>query len=110
MSSILYSAESWLTNSISYISPVNHLYISSIKYLLGVRKSTSNNLCLIEIGYAPLQYFIKNIQSNYFKKILSEREGLTDDPFMTVFNLCKSANTPEYKYIKEVYRRKLLHR
>ena len=47
LSTILYGCESWLNVS---LKPVEKLYFGSIKALLGVRSTTCNNLCLLELG------------------------------------------------------------
>ena len=52
LSAILYSCESWLSNS---VKAIGRLYMSLVKSLLGVRISTPNDLCLIELGYPTVK-------------------------------------------------------
>ena len=47
MSWILYGCESWLNVN---LKPLDKLYCGAIKSLLGVRVSTGNVLCLVELG------------------------------------------------------------
>lgn len=65
-SSLLYSSESWLTNS---ISSVYQCYLSSLKEMLSVRQQTPNDLVIIECGVQPLPDWIKNKQRKFFQKI-----------------------------------------
>jgi hypothetical protein len=55
---ILYGCESWLGSS---CSEINTLYMSGIKALLGVRCTTANDLCFIELGKLWLS------KDNFFK-------------------------------------------
>ena len=59
ISSLLYSCESWLTKNIKGIE--GH-YNKLVKCLLGVRKNTSNNLCMLEAGILPVKSIIVNKQ------------------------------------------------
>ena len=65
VSAILYSCESWLSNSVKVIG---RLYMSLVKSLLGVRISTPNDLCLIELGYPTVKGRIQQAQSRFFRK------------------------------------------
>lgn len=96
MSAVFYGCESWLTNN---FKPMKTTYFSVIKALLGVRKTTANDLCLIELGVPSVKAYIQNIQFRYFKRIFASRIHVADDPFIVVFNLCKDANTPCSSYI-----------
>ena len=62
LAAILYGCESWFVNN---VMDVNKLYISSIKTLLGVRQTTSNDVCLLELGYPHLKYWIKQKQVTF---------------------------------------------
>ena len=66
---IFYSCESWLDVSCNVM---NSLYIGAIKMLLGVRPTTANDMCLIELGLPPSQSFVKHKQ--VFFKEASRRE------------------------------------
>lgn len=54
-SSLLYSSESWLTNNIKRIEKQ---YNKLLKCLLGVRKNTSINFCMLEAGIPPVKALI----------------------------------------------------
>ena len=55
MSAILYGCESWMNGD---LKPIDILYKWCIKQLLGVRKTTSNDICLIELGLPPLRALV----------------------------------------------------
>ena len=99
LSTILYSCESWLTNN---FKPMRTMYFGVIKALLGVRRTTANGLCLLEVGFPSVDGHIKNAQYRFFHKIITTRNGMNDDPFMFVFNLCSAANTPCARYIHTI--------
>ena len=92
-SALLYGCESWV--DVSY-TDIEKIYISAIKSLLGVRKTTPNNLCLLELGYPPIKSYIRNRQKLFFSKALEERQGFTDDPFMFAMKLIEHSKTDTY--------------
>ena len=103
LSAILYSAESWLTNN---YGPIKAMYFSAIKNLLGVRRTTANDLCLMELGMPSIDGFVKNSQYRFLKDLIEARANETDfDPFMFVYNLCLRENTPCAKYISKLLTR-----
>ena len=53
--SLLYSSESWFTNN---IKAIESQYNQLVRCLLGVRKNTSMNLCLLESGIPPIQHVL----------------------------------------------------
>ena len=88
---ILYGAESWIGLN---CSEVNDIYISAIKCLLGVRKTTSNDICLLEIGLPPLSALVKQRQYNFLHRTIVDRQDLPDDPFMYALYLTRTYNKP----------------
>ena len=62
MASILYGGESWLDGN---IKPMENLYNMCIKHLLGVRKTTNTDLCMIELGFPPLKSLVKQRQRKF---------------------------------------------
>ena len=99
LSAILYSCESWLSNS---VKAIGRLYMSLVKSVLGVRISTPNDLCLIELVYPTVKGRIQQAQSRFFRKIIREREGMVDDPFAQVWKLCLNSQTRAAKYVTEL--------
>ena len=61
----------------------------ALKALLGVRTTTVNDLCLAELGYPLLKYFVLQRQRWFFKKMIDSRSGLDDDPLMLAINLAQ---------------------
>ena len=84
---ILYSCESWIDAS---CQAVDKLYIGAIKYLLGVRKTTANDLCLVEIGMSPLAAVVKQRQYNLLHKLINARTGDQQDPFIFALHIAKT--------------------
>ena len=75
------------------MKPINKLYMWCIKKLLGVRKTTRNDLCLLESGYPPLVSLVKAKQRKFFRKMWIERHDMPDDPLIYVLNQCMYNNT-----------------
>ena len=81
MSSLLYGSESWLTNS---IKGIEKQYSKLMKCLLGVRKNTSVNLCMLEAGIPPLDYILEKKKRIF---LMSRRDRTDEDePFTFVFD------------------------
>lgn len=97
MSAILYDCESWMMKS---LQPMNQLYTAAIKLLLGVRNTTPNDLCLVEVGYPSLSGYVRNRQVKLFTKLLRERDAMEDDPFMFTWRLVSEARTPCAQYVR----------
>ena len=98
---ITYSCKAWLSGRSTW-SPVAVIVRSAVKSFLGVRVSTPNDLCYVELGMPSLESHVKQAQAKFFQKMLSDRRGLTHDPFWHVWKLCQSENTPAYRYIMEL--------
>lgn len=99
LASMFYGCEAWICRK---LEEPQQLYISALKTLLGVRKTTPNDLCLTELGYPTARGFIRQIQQQFYRKIIAERSGMSDDPFITVWNMVKAAKTPGANYITEL--------
>ena len=56
ISSLIYSCESWFTDS---MKQMEQMYISALKSLLGVRETTRTDVVLLETGMPTLQEMIK---------------------------------------------------
>lgn len=99
MSSILYGCESWLNGDLRLISK---LYNWCIKQLLGVRKTTSNNLCLVELGYPPLNALVTAKQRKFFRNMWAERNNVEDDPFAHAVQLMLNYNSHTSRYVRSL--------
>ena len=93
-SSLLYSAESWLTDS---IRPIENQYNQLVRCLLGVRRNTSMDLCLIESGILPVKHVIAKRRSKFLKSKLEVNDP--EHPFNFAFRLCNNGNTPAYQFM-----------
>ena len=101
MSSILYGCESWLNIS---LKPVEKMYHSAIKAVLGVRVTTPTDLCVIEGGFKPLTGLVKNRQKTFFEKMASRSDVQDDDddPFSHVMSITKELHKPMQTYIDSI--------
>ena len=95
-SAMLYSCETWLTNK---FKGLERQYNKLIRCLLGVRKNTSMNLCMIETGISPLLEIIKYRRASFIKSKLRNID--MNEPFHFVYNMCRVANTPGFRYLNE---------
>mgnify|MGYP001545129845 CR=1 FL=1 len=100
MSALLYSSESWLTGN---LRQVQVLYMSVIKSLLSVRKTTPNDLCLIESSLPPLMSKVKEMQRSFLQKMTADTAP-ADTPFAYAWRLSTSCNpvTPCARYAQSV--------
>ena len=73
-----------------------------LKSLLGVRSSTTNNLCLVELGYPPLKSLVKSRQRKFMKKMFHERRYMVDDPFIFAVNNLLSVNISTSRYMRNL--------
>ena len=96
---LLYGCESWVGGN---YHAVNKLYMGAIKCLLGVRVTTTSDVCLIEPGLPPLQALVKHRQQCFFKKMLSERQGMIDDPLIFAMDLTRERNVKLYDVIQQL--------
>ena len=98
-SSVLYGLESWIGSSASVAQVVYH---NVIKILLGVRITTSNDLCLMKLNYPPLSARVKESQQKFLGNLLKDRHGMADDPFIAIWEICSNARTCGAKYLQKV--------
>ena len=72
---------------------MDKIYHAALKALLGVRTTTVNDLCLAELGYPLLKYYVLQRQRWFFKKMIDSRSGLGDDPLMLAINLAQDSGS-----------------
>ena len=97
-SSILYGCETWYCSSYGNLEI---LYMGIIKSLLAVRKTSCNDLCLIECDMPTLKAAIRHRQHKYLRKKLIDAHD--ESPLRFAINLVESANTASYKIIKDTF-------
>ena len=66
ISSIMFSCETWLTKD---FTSVNRLYNDTLKNMLGVRRTTCNDILYIETGIPDAKTFIQIRQKNFLNKL-----------------------------------------
>ena len=101
MSAMLYGCESWLNGD---LKPMEKLYKWCIKQLLGVRKTTNNDICLVELGFTPLQALVKAKQRPFFQKMWLERNAIVNDPLMHAIQVTLSYNDSMSRYLRDMTR------
>lgn len=94
---ILYSCETWL--SPAACNAASSLYAACIRTLLGVRKTTATDLCLIEIGVPSLSQFVRTAQKKTIGKMVECRRNLPDDPFTFALSVAQESRCPAARYI-----------
>ena len=83
-SAILYGCETWIDVN---LKPIETMYMRGVKALLGVRRTTPNELCLIEAGLPSVRALIKKKQVIFIQKIFKERALMADDPLWFMLQL-----------------------
>ena len=99
MSAMLYGCESWLSGD---LKPMEKLYKWCIKQLLGVRRTTNNDICLVELGLPPLRALVKAKQRKFFQKMWLERNDIVDDPLMYAIRLTLTYNDSKSRYLRDM--------
>ena len=95
ISSLLYGCESWLTEN---LKEVDHLYISAIKSLLGVRDTTRNDTVLIESGMPTIHDLVWKRSNAFFKKQFLGNDDVFDEkPLIKIYRLCERERTVGFK-------------
>ena len=99
-SAILYGCETWLDVS---LKPVETIYMSAVRRLLDVRRSTPTLTCLLEAGIPSLQALVRHKQSKFLKRVFEQRENPQDtDPLMHTLNFMSQNNPAIYTHINEL--------
>ena len=94
---LMYSCESWLTSNIKVIEKQ---YNKIIRSLLGIRKITSPNLCMLEAGIVPIKEIIRRNQKSF---LIGKRENFDKDlPFNYVYNMCRNCGTPGFRFLSNI--------
>ena len=70
--------------------------------MLGVRKNTTNTLCLVELGCPPLKALVAQRQRKFFKRMWAERVNMIDDPFFFAIQLVRNSNITTGRHINDL--------
>ena len=98
MSSLVYGCESWLGAD---LKPIDKLFNWCVKQLLGVRRTTCNDVCYVESGYPPLKDLIKYNQHKFFHKMWAERSEYQDDPLAFVIGTVINTNMITSRLVRD---------
>ena len=70
--------------------------------MLGVRKTTNNDICLVELGMPPLRALVKAKQRKFFNKMWLERKDLDNDPLMHAMRIVLNYNDSISRYLTDL--------
>ena len=101
LSTILYSSEAWLRNSARNVQAVYYFVVNT---LLGVRATTANDLCLMELGIPSVVARVRDTQKMFLDKLLNEgTPNLRGWPFYEGFgDYVLPSHTPGVLYLRSV--------
>ena len=99
MSTILYGCESWLNAD---LRPIVKLYNWAVKLLLGVRKTTCNDTCYLELGLPPLQDLVRSRQRKFFSGMWRERSLMEDDPLVLIIKTVLGSRYNTRNYVQSL--------
>lgn len=97
-SAVLYGCESWFKVP---LKPVESLYMTAVKSLLGVRSTTPNLTCLIEAGLPSVQALVREKQRRFLIK-MQQRHGMLDDPLWFVLEMTRKENKVMMGHLTEI--------
>ncbi len=96
----MYGCESWMNGD---VKPVEKVYMWCIKKLMDVRKTTVNDLCLLESGFPPFCALVKAKQRKFFLKLWPERREMIDDPLSLVIGMTLGYNCNLSRYVRDLF-------
>ena len=67
-----------------------------------MRKTTSNDVCMVELGLPSLRALIKQRQRNFFHKMWLERNTMDDDPLIHIVKFVLGYNDQVSRYINDI--------
>ena len=67
-----------------------------------MRKTTGNDVCMVELGLPSLRPLIKQKQSHFFHKIWLERNSMDDDPLIHTVRLVQGYSDQVSRYINDI--------
>ena len=97
-SAILYGCETWLKVP---LKPVETLYMTGVKTMLGVRTTTPNLMCLLEAGLPSVQAMIREKQAKFLRR-MGTRQGMPDDPLWFALEMTKQENRVMNSHMEQV--------
>ena len=95
---IFYSCDTWLTRD---LKPAESVYNTTLKYLLGVRSSTCNDIAFVESGEYGAKGHIRHLQASLIRKI-TDREDYRGSYFEYVFDLAQNVKCPAGKVLQDL--------
>lgn len=101
-STILYACETWFCDT---FSELESMYMKIIKILLAVRRTSCNEICLIEAGMLPLKNLIESKRDKYIKHKFDNI--VNQSPLQKAYQLANSVQTKSSKMINAIINRNI---
>ena len=98
-SSVLYACETWLQGD---VRPVAKLYNMCVKAMLGVRNTTCNDLCYLELGIPPVKALVMAKQRHFLQTLHRERADNQEDPWNHAVSLSMDARHATGRYLHDL--------
>ena len=99
MSSVLYACETWLQGD---LRPVAKLYNMCVKSMLGVRNTTCNDLCYLELGIPPVKALVMKQQRHFLQTLYRGRVDHHEDPWKYAVSLTIDARLATGRYLHDL--------
>ena len=95
---LLYSSDFWGCLHIPKNNPIENMYMTFCKALLGVQKQTSNIGTLLELGAVPIMFYgIKNCLKNWYR---IHKKGEANSLLLDIHQMVTQHNLPSKNLTK----------
>ena len=94
---LLYASDFWGCFNLPKSNPIENMYMSMLKQVLGVQKQTTNDGVLLELGKVPIVYEAKRLSVKNWERII---RGKGNEPLLDSFKESLNLNLPWSVQIK----------
>jgi hypothetical protein len=88
---LLYASDFWGCFNLPKSNPIENMYMSMLKQVLGVQKQTTNDGVLLELGRVPIVYEAKRLSIKNWERII---RGKGNEPLLDSFKDSLNLNLP----------------
>ena len=99
-SALLYGCEGWGNGDLSKVEVVHK---KAIRYTLGVKRNTANDVLYVESGLEPLKATVRKQQYKFWQKILDEIQDSPDSPIVSIYKTAIEKKIPFIKHYIELH-------
>ena len=89
-SAVFYSCQTWLTDN---LQAANTIFNQTLKQVLGVRRTTCNDLIYVEMGCGDAKSHIRELQRSFLQKVQS-RENFNGSYIAKIMKMAKDSRCP----------------